>query len=258
MSNQHVLGFFQPSWHSDKDGEATVIQPDGSEINAFVIQQDTLTKIDTCYRQLGLGGMKSVSPSDTVHKHQALLTEAIASKCTIAKFLRGQLKGDLDVAVAGLLPGVQWTNQFRNGKSIKPPPPLGNISVGTKVGKWGARSGCWKTGKISKLSVKTTIPFASTSQKTVPMPSSPTPAKHFKLELSGLIEVMGDDLNGTFQMQGDSGSALCTEDGSLIGILSSGGLGRLAYAIPIWTMIEAFDLSFPAKALAKQSMGKLD
>jgi hypothetical protein len=53
--------------------------------------------------------------------------------------------------------------------------------------------------------------------------------------------------------------ALCTGDGSLIGILSSGGLGQMAYAIPIWTVMKAFDLSFPGtKVLAKHSIGKLD
>ncbi len=244
VSNQHVLGFYDPRWYADKDGQAEVVQPDGSEINAFVLVQDSWTKIGACYRDLGQP-MTSVSSGETIAQHQAKLAEAIARRCTVGRWLRGQLKGKLDAAIATLEPGVQWTNQLRNGVSITAPPAQDQVTVGMKVGKWGARSGCWKSGTITKVGVATTVPFGATSQKTLPMPSNPTPAMHFDAELSDLIEVHGD-ADGTFQMQGDSGSALCTADGKLIGILSSGGLGRLAYAIPIWTVMQTFDLSFPA------------
>jgi hypothetical protein len=246
VSNQHVLAFYQPSWwpsQSEKDAGVQVIQPDGSEINAYVTPRRTWLEIEQGFKEIGVAF--GIGLGDTEDGARNRLAELIADRCVVATVLRGQLGGNLDVAVAALKPGIQWTNQLEDGTTtITAPPRQDSIAVGTRVGKWGARSNCWKTGTITALGVQTTVPFASTNQKTLPCPSLPQPALHKTEQLSDLIEVTGDG-NGVFQMQGDSGSALCTADGHLIGILSSGGLGPKAYAIPIWTVIKEFGLSFP-------------
>src|SRR5262245_36724759 len=96
VSNQHVLAYYNSGFwpnQSEKDAESQVIQPDGSEINAYVIQRSTWQNINDSFTELGIPFGRS--SSDTLAIAQERLTAAIADRCVVAKFLAGQLKGDL-------------------------------------------------------------------------------------------------------------------------------------------------------------------
>jgi len=61
----------------------------------------------------------------------------------------------------------------------------------------------------------------------------------------GLVwKITGND-GGTFQVQGDSGSALCDQHNRLIGLMSAGGIGNTAYAIPIDVVFKRLNVGFP-------------
>ena len=173
----------------------------------------------------------------------------LSELCTIATYTRGLLDTDFDAAVATLNTGMMWMNQTPDGTNLLSPPSPYKLPESERVWKFGDASGRKKWGRLELNPKKEQVPFKIFHEQTC---YSGTPQALFKntpvvFNKDSVLLVVGEG-SETFQIQGDSGSALLDEQNRLIGLMSTGGMGITGYAIPIGVVFAKLNVKFPAKS----------
>ncbi|WP_158931293.1 hypothetical protein [Acidisphaera sp. S103] len=269
LSNMHVLQFFQspPSFFyatPRPQSQLDIVQPCAIELKEFAEQSIGRDKKavwlkghpppkNPSYGTFSPPTTDPQKPSEPITQtdidkfYLKTLNEFVASaieKCTVAKFERGFLETNFDAAVATLKPGVQWTNATLDGTQILAPPPV--PTPGGPVWKYGDASGIkkWGIGMVSQDKVK--VPFKTFNNDSMLFGPIDPASKQLPVEFNaGQVWKITGTGGGTFQIQGDSGSALCDQHNRLIGLMSAGGVGPTAYAIPIDVIFSKLNVSFP-------------
>ncbi len=269
LSNMHILQFFQRTkslftGYSSKDAsmQEEIVQPCGLYLREMaeerLLKQARSSRGDPrLYERFYIASATERTPllaTSTQQRsqfNQALDAEVkdLASLCTVATYARGFLNGTGDAAVARLHENVAWMNKTPDGCKVLPPPDNYAIYPGQMVKKFGNASGKMRYGVITKLDAKIKVPFTVSHEESL-LPSSPMKglATKVTVEMKGMIEVQSTDKN-PFQLQGDSGSALLDAHGHLIGLMSTGGMGKLAYAVPIDRVFDTLGVTFPSQEM---------
>ncbi len=163
----------------------------------------------------------------TSSQHVATLTDFIALNPSPnnARPARGNVVFNaLDAAVAKLEQGVAYTQTYLPARQQPGPHAIGSPKVGDKVFKIGRTTGL-TNGTITAVS-------------TVVGPISYDPGNCW---FNQQFEIVGD--NGTmFSDRGDSGSAIVSTTGEVLGLLYAGN-GTQTYACPIQTVLAALNWS---------------
>jgi len=159
----------------------------------------------------------------TSAQHVATLTDFIALNPSPnnARPARGNVVFNaVDAAVAKLEPGVAFTQTYLPTRQQPAPHGLGAPKVGDKVFKIGRTTGL-TNGTVTAVSTVTG-----------PVPYSPG-----NCWFNQQFEIVGD--HGTlFSDHGDSGSAIVSTTGEVLGLLYAGN-GTQTYACPIQTVLAA-------------------
>lgn len=188
------------------------------------------------------------TPKDVADHYKRALDSAIsdlADLTEVAQFARGFLDERGDAAVATLIPGTMWMNVTPSSVTIKAPPDNYAPYTNQMVMKYGDASGKMRYGTIVDFDATIKVPF------TVIHEESLLPSQGMKGDVSKNTVTMEHvwkvrSIDGKpFQIQGDSGSALLDANGRLIGLMSTGGIGPMAYAIPIERVFNNLGLKFP-------------
>jgi hypothetical protein len=167
--------------------------------------------------------------------------------CTVATYTRGFLETDFDAAVATLKPGTAWTNMTPDNTPILAPPA--GIGPSNGVWKYGDASGHKKFANAIISTANENVPFKTYTQDS----GSPGPRNAGFNQVpitfrAGNVWKVTGTAAGTFQVQGDSGSVLCDANNRLVALMSTGGFGADAYAIPINVVFQKLNIRFPAAA----------
>jgi len=150
------------------------------------------------------------------HLHQELHGRDLCARGAGANF---------DAAVATLKPGTRWANTTPDGTTILAPPHP--VTPAGQLWKYGDASGVKKyaTGAVSVGDV--TVPFKTYSKDSASFESPDAAFTQvpidFKANQVWLITGQGA---GMFQVQGDSGSALCDANNRLVGFHEHGRNGK--------------------------------
>jgi len=100
-------------------------------------------------------------------------------------------------------------------------------------------------GRIEDMDSTVTVPFTVTHEESLlPSVSMKGLVSKPKVRLEHVWKVTSTD-DKPFQIQGDSGSALLDAHGQLLGLMSTGGMGKSAYAIPIGRILMRLGFKFP-------------
>lgn len=164
--------------------------------------------------------------------------------CTVAVYDRGFLEADFDAAVAFLTPGTAWANRVPDQTQILAPP--GVIAPSNGVWKYGDASGVKKFANAILSTANENVPFKTYTQ------DSGSPGQRnagfnqipITFHAGNVWKVTGTG-GGTFQVQGDSGSVLCDANNQLVALMSTGGFGADAFAIPIDVVFQRLNVRFP-------------
>jgi S1-C subfamily serine protease len=129
---------------------------------------------------------------------------------------------EVDAAIAELQDGIQFLQAYLPARNLPDPKGLLTPRVGDKV---------WKVGRTTGLTHGTITAIGTVVG---PIPYDPGPCW-----FRGQFEIVGD--NGTlFSDHGDSGSAIVSTTGEVVGLLYAGN-GQQTYACPIQSVLPALN-----------------
>jgi len=257
LSNMHVIQFFQPSGgflgFGKKEGsdalKNTIVQPCGIEIKNMAERTLGRDKLKVYNQGKGAEAKLLPSPTDLKEYYQTTVNgqiDTLSELCSVAEYSRGYLEADFDAAVAELVPGTLWTNKTPDGTQILAPPDDFALPIDGQVWKYGDASGAKKWGVLTANKKTMEVPFKTfqhDSNHFGAMASSGL-FRSVPITFKDVLMVSGNS-GGAFQIQGDSGSALCDDQNRLIGLMSTGGIGSTAYAISIDRVFDRLGVRFP-------------
>jgi hypothetical protein len=256
LSNMHVLQFYQKpssifSNNAKSAGELCIVQPCVMRLKqkAEAVLGRDKAKLYAKYHKpdettpLLEPGPSQKEVDDYYLQSINRLMDALIELHEVATFTRGFLETNFDAAVAKLKPGTSWSNSVPDRTAILAPPP--NVLPPTRVWKYGDASGAKKWGRADMNQEKQMAPFKTFNNESSHFGPINAEFKQLPIEFTGgyVWKITGD--NNPFQVQGDSGSALCDEKDRLVALMSTGGIGNTAYAIPIDNVFEKLGVHFP-------------
>lgn len=259
LSNMHVIQFYQANrgFFSTQRPKAQldIVQPCTMELKQSVLDtfgHDKKAVWDKAHKRPNhtYGTFKEPDPP-TEAEIKAYYTKtcndrlaALVELCLVAEFARGFLEKNFDAAVATLKPGTMWTNATPDGTQILAPPA--SPTPAGRLWKYGDASGVkkWARGMVSQ--VEESVPFKTFDNDSMLFGDLSAAFKPLpvKFEAGATWKITGE-AEGPYQIQGDSGSALCNQNNQLIGLMSAGGVGKTAQAIPIDVVFERLNVRFP-------------
>lgn len=262
LGNMHVLQFFQSApklgllpW--TPQSQLDIVQPCTSELKMMVEQNFRLPSDQTTQQSMARVWASdhpdkpapgSVEEMKTYYKDKCNQSLATYIKtCKVATYARGALAANFDAAVATLTPGTRWENITPDGTTILAPPPV--VSPAGRLWKYGDASGVKKyaNGAVSVGNVNVPFKTYTTESASFETPNSAFTQVPVDFQANHVWLITGEN-PGMFQVQGDSGSALCDANNRLIGLMSTGGMGNTGYAIPIDVVFAQLNIRFPAAA----------
>jgi len=267
LSNMHVLQYFQAApklgilpW--TPQSQRDIVQPDTSELLVGIYDkfktrpgmsnEEAYAAVWQADHPILPNEPLKPAPSraEAREYYEKKAGEALAvmiKACTIATYERGVLETDFDAAVATLKPGTPWSNMTPDNTTILAPPPA--IAPSNGVWKYGDASGVKKFANAVLSTANQNVPFKTYTQESGSVGQRTAGFNRVPITFrAGQVwEVTGIG-GGTFQVQGDSGSALCDANNHLVALMSTGGLGAVAYAIPIDVVFQRLNVRFPAAA----------
>jgi hypothetical protein len=265
LSNMHVLQYFKSApklgilpW--TPQSQLDIVQPDVAELLVGVYDDfntrqgmtmdETYAAFWEVHHPILPNQPLRQAPGRAEAKefYEKKAAEALAllvKTCTVATYTRGFLETDFDAAVATLTPGTAWSNMTPDNTQILAPP--GGVAPSNGVWKYGDASGVKKFANAILSTLNENVPFKTYTQ------DSGTPGQRnagfnqipitFR---AGQVWKVTGIAAGTFQVQGDSGSVLCDANDRLVALMSTGGFGADAYAIPIDVVFQRLNVQFPA------------
>lgn len=265
LSNMHVLQYFKSApklgilpW--TPQSQLDIVQPDVAELLVGIydgFKTNPGMTIDETYAAVWQADhpilpnqplKPAPSRAEAKEYYEKKAAEGLAllvKTCTVATYERGSLETDFDAAVALLKPGTAWTNTTPDNTHILAPPAV--IAPSNGVWKYGDASGAKKFANAIVSTANENVPFKTYTQDSGSPGQRNAGFDQIPITFrAGQVWKVTGTAGGTFQVQGDSGSVLCDAHNRLVALMSTGGFGADAYAIPIDVVFQRLNLRFPA------------